>query len=126
MGECGSLDTIVIGPMYPFFGGVSKQCFECHRELLLTSRKLMIEWKAPLPPPSMTTPAFPVVNPASGLPGTLGRRDMCGFETRSSSAVTRIFPSETLVLKECMAAGAGASSISPVQTLKQAVKGLRE
>lgn len=85
-----------------------------------------MEWKVPLPPPTMTTPASPDVNPASGLEGTLGRRDIWAFETRSSSAVTKIFPSETLVLKECRAAGAGASSISPVQTLKHAVNGHSE
>ena len=85
-----------------------------------------MEWKVPLPPPTMTTPASPDVNPASGLEGTLGSRDMFAFETRSSSAVTSIFPSEMLVLKECMAAGAGASSMSPVQTLKHAADGYRE
>lgn len=51
---------------------------------------------------------------------------MFGFATRSSSAVTYIFPFETLVLKEWMAAGAGASSISPVQMLKQAEEGRHE
>ena len=120
IGVCGSLDTTVIGPTYPYFRGVRNKHNRYREEPLRTSRKLMIEWKVPLPPPTMTTPAFPDVKPASGLPGALGRRDMFGFETRSSSAVTYIFPFETLVLKECIAAGAGASSMSPVRTLKHA------
>lgn len=126
MGECGSLDTTVIGPMYPCLERFDRQHLENYRGILHTSRKLMMEWNAPLPPPTMTTPAFPDVNPASGLLGTLERRDIFDFETRSSSAVTQIFPSEMLVLKECMAVGAGASSMSPVQTLKQAANGGRE
>lgn len=36
------------------------------------------------------------------------------------SAITFIFPSETKALNECKAVGAGASSMSPLQTLKHA------
>ena len=120
MGAWGSFDTTVIGPC---FGNVRNQHGQHGGNLLHTSRKLMMEWKVPLPPPTMTTPAFPDAKPASGFTGTLGWRDIFAFATRSPSAVTKIFPSEILVLKECMGAGAGASSISPVQTLKHATNG---
>ncbi|KAF9645369.1 hypothetical protein BDM02DRAFT_3120320 [Thelephora ganbajun] len=47
-------------------------------------------------------------------------------DTRSSLAVTMIFPSEVLVLKGCMVAGADARSTSPVPMLKQATSRRRE
>lgn len=49
-----------------------------------------------------------------------GARDMFFLVVCSSRAVTWILPSLTAVVKECRLSIAGASSRSPVQTLKQA------
>src|SRR6266478_2616675 len=75
MGAWGSFDTTVIGPC---FGNVRNQHGQHGGNLLHTSRKLMMEWKVPLPPPTMTTPAFPDAKPASGFTGALGCSGISG------------------------------------------------
>ena len=77
--------------------------------------------KTPLLPPTMTALAFPDVNPTSELVG-----GPSAVVTRSLSAVSKVSPSEMLVSEGCMAAGAGASSVSLVQTLKHPANGRRE
>lgn len=60
--------------------------------------------------------------PAAASGDTLGAREKLALVVRVGSAVTWILPSDTSVLKEWMGDGAGASSMSPVHTLKQARK----
>ena len=107
------------------------------RRGILTSLKLSVHIKAPLPPPTMTTP-FPWAS--EPVVSRVGGRDLFALNVALGSAVTRILPSLTSALKLWSADGAGASSnkrsfsdygsragrvkdvpISPVHTLKHAV-----